>query len=126
VVAVVAVVALAAVIASASAEAEARASFARTYDGWVAVGPDHVLHLNYGPKLNREIPLNQLTVQDTVGLRFGYLKDETKGQVVPLPLPPVDAPWPQPPAPLTPPPPAPKDAEPAWPGQAPEHPDLVS
>jgi len=102
---VVAVVALVAAVAVAADHAQ-RAEAARNFDGWVAVAPDHPLHLHYGGDRIRVVPLSSLRLEDTVGLQYAVLR-ASEGEVQHGRQLPAPSAAPPPPPLLPPPPPAP-------------------
>ena len=73
VVGVVAVVGLVAAVAVAADHAQ-RVEVAHSYDGWVAVAPDHPVHLHYGGNRVRVVALADLQLDDTIGLQYAVLR----------------------------------------------------
>ena len=70
---VVAVVGLVAILAVAAEHAH-EVEQARTFDGWVSTPPTHILHLRYGGNLERTVPLYNLRLEDTIGVRYAFLR----------------------------------------------------
>jgi hypothetical protein len=69
---VIAVILVAALIgAAASADHDAEQPF----DGWARVGANHPIHLRYGRRFERIVPLSQLRAEDAAGLSVAFLQE---------------------------------------------------
>jgi hypothetical protein len=66
---VVLIAALVAAAASASEEAS------QPFDGWVAIEPEHPVHLRYKSRVERVVPLANLKLADTVGVDVAFVHD---------------------------------------------------